>query len=769
MIPKRPFARTVLLVLLLLGAAQSRGQRMHCSDIPGGAAPRGFVENRGQAAGTDGRALPDIRYLASLRGVTLGFRRDGITAVWARNLRREASEANGSRTSRTQLYRMDMTLEGCNSAAELTAAEPEAGVSNFYLPQCAGGALGARSYRRLICREVYPRIDLVYEAGKDGIKYSFLVHPGGRPGDIRMRYDGAEGVTVRGDGGLRISVPGGGIDEQAPVSWLADGSPVAVRARVQDHSVRFDVPACDATQDLVIDPWATYYGGEVSETVTSAVCDGSGNVLFSGTTRSYLFPVHLGAQMQYGGGQDAFLVKLDIGGARAWATFYGGSSEEATVAAAADPYGNIVLAGSTMSVDLPLANPYQVSLQGAGDGFLARFASNGTRVWSTYLGGTGMDAFHDVALDGYGNVFLAGSSGSADFPLASGGFQSGNAGSTDALLCSMNLLGVLRWATYYGGTGNDLLVSVAVDGNGDVNALGRTASSNLPVSAHAFQTAKAGSTDAFVLKVSGAGSFAWATYFGGSAAEEVLGASLDADAHGNVYWTGRTLSTDFPVSAGALQTSKAAGWDAFVVKLDSAGGRAWATYYGGSADDYGYALGLDGNGGLVVCGSTQGGNFPIVNAWQNSFGGDADAWIARFNGSGYASWCTYYGGAEQEIAYCAAVDAGGAIAVGGSTQSTFPLLRPMQSTFAGFPLDGFLMVMNATGDMLPVELSAFSASLLGEAVTLRWRTESERNNAGFAVERADGDETADTKWERRGFTAGRGAQGIPGAHGMPGA
>ncbi|MBL0175120.1 MAG: hypothetical protein IPP94_07620 [Ignavibacteria bacterium] len=422
-----------VLLLCALGAADAAPSGSGAGCAPSGmrGKPAGFTENRGQLADTDGKPRRDIAYYATVQGVLLAFRADGVSAVWSRSSTGGVSEATGrtragsfpepaagtAPSPTATLYRMDMTLEGGSTRARLRPEGVLDGLSNYYLAHCPDGILGARSYATLVYENVYERIDLVYEVSSRGLKYSFLVHPGGRPSDIRMRYGGADRILPRGDGGLRVLVPGGGIEEERPTSWLDDGTPVDVRFRIVGDAVAFEAPAFDATRELVIDPWATYYGGDLAESVTDLTCDGNGALYFAGVTRSAAFPVHAGVQMQSGGFQDAFVGKFDLAGPRLWATFYGGDSEESATAVAADNAGNVVLGGTTLSANLPLASAFQSALQGSSDGFLVRLTSAGARVWASYVGGNNADIMRDVTVDAYASIFFTGSSGSTNFPL----------------------------------------------------------------------------------------------------------------------------------------------------------------------------------------------------------------------------------------------------------------------------------------------------------------------------------------------------------------
>ncbi|CUS96634.1 SBBP repeat-containing protein [Candidatus Kryptobacter tengchongensis] len=279
------------------------------------------------------------------------------------------------------------------------------------------------------------------------------------------------------------------------------------------------------------------------------------------------------------------------------------------------------------------------------------------------------------------------------------------------------------WATYYGGSFYDRGFSITTDGNGNVFLTGYTASStNFPLQdpgggAYYQGSYGGGGSDVFILKFNNSGVRQWATYYGGSDYEE--GRSIKVDGNGNVFVTGRTLSSDFPVynpdGDAYFQGTKSTNADAFILKFDNSGVRQWATYYGGSAEDEGTSIAIDANGNVFITGRTSGGTFPTYNpgggAYYQETGGSWDIFILKFNNSGQRLWATLYGGTNSEIftgeisdprdPYIA-VDNNGNIFVTGTTNSSnFPVYDPgggayFQEAGAG-EYDAFILKFSNSG------------------------------------------------------------------------
>lgn len=262
------------------------------------------------------------------------------------------------------------------------------------------------------------------------------------------------------------------------------------------------------------------------------------------------------------------------------------------------------------------------------------------------------------------------------------------------------------WVTYYGGNGGEYGCSVTNDPAGNVLLVGYTASPNFPTSVGAFQFAFGGGTgDAFVVKMDPAGNRLYATHIGGTLID--LGRGITCDNLGNTYITGRTVSTDFPVGAilGNVvhQNTQAGGstygTDAYLFKLDPAGMRLWATYYGGTKDEHGYDVTTDGSN-VYLYGETESANaIATVGSFQPAINGTAmDVFVAKFAANGALVWGTYIGGTNAEAANSGITcDATGAIYISGSTSSTnFPVLAGHQMANGGAN-DAFIFKFSPAG------------------------------------------------------------------------
>jgi hypothetical protein len=295
------------------------------------------------------------------------------------------------------------------------------------------------------------------------------------------------------------------------------------------------------------------------------------------------------------------------------------------------------------------------------------------------------------------------------------------------------------YSTYLGGSGSDYGYGIAVDSSGNAYVVGHTTNStNFPTQSPFQGTYGGGNYDAFVTRLNISGSaLEYSTYLGGSNWDEGFGIAVDSS--GNAYVTGRTYSTNFPTQNPYQGTHGGGGLDAFVTKLNSAGSAlSYSTYLGGSGDDGGFDIAVDSSGNAYVAGYTFSTNFPTQNPYQDSKGGDVDAFVTRLNISGSTlEYSTYLGGSSYDYGIGIAVDSSGNAYVVGHTASTnFPTQSPYQGTFGGGSYDAFIASFFSDGS-LPVELSLFTVTASEDGVTIRWRTETETNNLGFNIYRSD--------------------------------
>ncbi|MBN1447568.1 MAG: SBBP repeat-containing protein [Bacteroidetes bacterium] len=652
--------------------------------------------------------------------------------------------------------RLDMILDGSNPRVRIRAEEPLPGYANFYLPHCPDGITGVREYGRIVYENVYDNVDLELFSVNGRMKYNFVVRPGGRVSDIRMRYEGAEKLAISENGTLSVAAPLGKIDEAVPYTWAGkEGNEIASRFLRKGNTVSFEVAAYDVNQTLVIDPWATYFGGSAAEYVNGVATDGSGNVIITGYTYSVNIPVTAGAfQTVQAGSTDAFIVKYDASGSRLWSTYFGGSSGDYGHCITTAGNGDVIVAGATTSSNLPVtdATTYKGST-GWFDAFAVTFTSGGLLAWATYIGGTHRDLAYGVAIDGNGNIIIAGETASTDFPVTNSSTHAGGpplvVGTEDGFIMMYTAAGSVLWATYFGGYGRNAVTGVAIDSYGDVLIAGHTSSTVFPVTNSSVYAG--GDYDAFAAKLSGGGSVVWATYCGGGGTDRAHGVACDGN--GNVFITGETSSTNFPVTAGASQTTFAGIADAFLVKYAASGMVQWSTYCGGNGADLAMGCVTDGSGNFIITGYTISANFPVTNASHYAGGVGWDAFIVKYSSSGAITWASYYGGTSEDKAHGVAADIGGNMIITGETNSSnFPVTDA--SSNAG-SYDAFVVHFDAAG-AVPVELVSFRAEYITEeTILVEWTTASETNNFGFEVQRSY--DPGVGKWNTRGCVAGAGS------------
>ncbi len=223
--------------------------------------------------------------------------------------------------------------------------------------------------------------------------------------------------------------------------------------------------------------------------------------------------------------------------------------------------------------------------------------------------------------------------------------------------------------TYFGGLQTDYAYTAATDLFGGIYIAGQTNSTNNIATPGVHRTSNAGTEDAFLVKFNAEGDRVWATYFGGIGPEN--GYSIATDKQGNVYMTGETSISTNIATAGAHQMTNGGNIDAYLAKFSSTGVLLWATYYGGTAADYGRNVTVDNDGNVYLAGNTaSNNNIATAGAHQNTLGGSNDAFLAKFNSEGVRQWATYYGGTGTETGFSIDVDGTNNVYLTGLTAST---------------------------------------------------------------------------------------------------
>jgi hypothetical protein len=378
--------------------------------------------------------------------------------------------------------------------------------------------------------------------------------------------------------------------------------------------------------------YATYIGGGGDDRGAAIAVDSSGQAYVTGSTASANFPLAAAIRAGLAGSRTAFVLKLNaVGNTLLYSTYMGGSKWDTGNAIAVDGAGYAYIAGDTQSADFPVLNAVQSAIGGGMDAFFTKLTPAGGLSVSTYLGGAGDEHAGGVAVDGSGNVYLAGGTYSTNFPVVAP-IQGVNGGSQDAFVTKINPAGnSILYSTYLGGNGtgsSEQANAIAVDSSGNAYVTGVTNSSNFPVTSGAYQTAYSGMQDAFITKFNAAGNtLLYSTYLGGTSFDWATGIGLDSG--GNAYVAGYTSSGDFATVNG-VQGAFGGMYDAFVTELNATGnGVGFSTYFGGSGSDVANGIAVDGSGNIFVGGQTSSLNLPLQGPIQSSNNGGSTGWAAR--------------------------------------------------------------------------------------------------------------------------------------------
>jgi hypothetical protein len=650
-----------------------------------GKLPLAFEPNRGQAGA-------GVRFLARGSGYGLALTRTGAILALQKPVRPSPSRTNsrGRDTGRGRAAALGLRFVGANEGVRLVAGRPLPGKVNYLLGNDSSKWLtGIDTFGEVRYRGLYPGVDARFYGRQGRLEYDLVVAPGADPARIGLALRGARTLRLNPYGGLLVRLPDGILVQGRPQIYQTIAGrkePVAggyvLRGR---DRFGFRLGAYDKRRPLVIDPvlaYSSYLGGSDFDNGTGIAVDAAGAAYVTGETASMDFPTTPGAfDTSPNGGSDAFVAKVAPSGASlAYSTYLGGGRDigDRGFGIAVDAAGSAYVTGITFSADFPTTpGAFDTFLDGDNDGFVAKLAPSGASlVYSTYLGGSTFERSSGIAVDAGGSAYVAGGTGSADFPTTPGALDTSLGGGNDAFVAKLAASGAsLDYSTYLGGSDLDDGSGIAVDAAGAAYVTGTTFSADFPTTPGAFDASLGGFEDAYATKLAASGaSLVYSTYLGGSEGDDA--SSIAVDAAGSAYVTGDTDSADFPTTPDALDTSLDGFSDAFAAKLSASGASLlYSTYLGGSDSDDGFGIAVDAAGSAYVTGITFSADFPTTSgALDTSLGGFSDAFVAKVAASGGSLlYSTYLGGSKFDQGLGIAVDAAGSAYVTGITVSAdFP-------------------------------------------------------------------------------------------------
>lgn len=548
-----------------------------------------------------------------------------------------------------------MKLVGANPATRVTGLEELPGKSNYLLGNDPKQwRTDVAHYARVKYEAIYRGIDLIYYGKQQQLEYDFIVAPGAEPSAIKQVFAGTQSVAIDAEGELVLRTRAGEVRQRQPFIYQE----IAGRKRqvaggyvkTGKQQVGFAVGEYDPNLPLVIDPvliYSSYLGGSGQDSVKGIGIDGGGSAYVAGYPGSLNFPTTPGSfQTSASTPWDVFVTKFD-------------------------PTGSVL-------------------------------------IYSTYLGGSANDYLYGVAVDSAGSAYLNGSTRSLNFPTTPGVFDAVPDSALDAFVVKLSTSGSsLAYSTFLGGSASDEAFSIAIDGVGNAYVTGATTSLNFPTTAGvidvSFNSTLTSDEDAFAAKLNATGSaLTYSTYLGGS--QRDAGTGIVVDVLGNAYLVGSTLSSNFPRTFGAFDTTQNGSFDLFVLKLNStASGFYYSTFVGGSVDELGNGIAIDAAGYAYVTGCTYSSNYPTTAAaFDRVFNGPLDAFVTKLNQSGTGLvYSTYLGGTGVDIGLGIAVDnTGQAYMIGHSYSTTYPTTFGALDTSQNGGTDVVVTKLNVAGSGL---------------------------------------------------------------------
>ena len=438
-------------------------------------------------------------------------------------------------------------------------------------------AIDVKKFQDITYQNLYQGIDLkLYSGDNNGLKYDFIIAPEADATQIQLQYNGQNNISINKNGQLVISTSVNTLVEQKPYAFqLIDGKQKEVKCNFKliDNILSFDFPkGYDKTLPLIIDPaliFASYTGSTADNFGYTSTFDDDGNLYGGGVVYGVGYPTTLGAfQTIFNGGSiDIGITKFNpYGTTLIYSTYLGGAGNDYPHSLIVNHNNELLIFGTTRSLNFPTTASYDFTYNGASDIFVAKLSTNGdTLLASTYVGGSGDDGLNkgnplkfnyaddfrgEIVVDETDNVFVVSTTQSIDFPTTAGVFQSSFIlGDLNLNACIFKLspdLITLEWSSYFGGSMDDAAYSLQFDELGNILFTGGTKSWDLPVSATAIKPTLGGVMDGYITKItSDASTILACTYIGTDTLDQTFFVQLDTA--NNVYVLGQT-NGNYPIT-----------------------------------------------------------------------------------------------------------------------------------------------------------------------------------------------------------------------------
>ncbi|MBL1279261.1 MAG: HYR domain-containing protein [Fluviicola sp.] len=625
-----------------------------------------YQENKGQIVDTKGDVRPDVLFTAFSKGVRTYFKKGGISYVFEKHNGLPESPVyteNGEVTNEVdmeeqmknytvEMHRIDLNFIGANLNAEIVKENPTRAFDNFYLGHCK--VSNVQSFNKVTYRDIYPNIDMVLYTKEGGMKYDFIVHPGGNPNDIQIEVDGTDDYSINENGELYLGSHLGRIVEGKPYTFQSDLE-ITSSYTLNDGVLAFKVDNYNKNEDLIIDPtreWGTYYtagGGGVTWNWGYSVSSNANGAFMVINTSTSTYPVSAGVfDPTYNGSRDLRIAHFNTAGALIWGTYIGGSGGEAYPSIAANN-NQLVISCATSSGNYPFVSGFDATPNGSWDFALSKFNStNGSIVWSTYYGGSGVDWYSTaVDINTAGEVaFVGGYTTSNNIPLVSP-FDAVNNG-RELVIAKFSNGGGLMWSSYL--AGNCGLVKGVSDGgvefspNGNIAVLTLTSGNCFTGTAGVFDPTYNGNMDYFLFNIAGNGSGVnYGTWIGngnrdGLTPDNARTLSAMAVCSDNSVIIGGTNfdngNVSWAATPGSYSTANGPTRASYVIKFNTLGQRVWGTTWTGSNQVWMNDIAVDEADNVFIMTSVPSASLPVTVDNHQTYAGNWDKHIGQLSADG---------------------------------------------------------------------------------------------------------------------------------------
>ncbi len=641
----------------------------------------GFAENKGQIIDQKGNPNPNVKFLLNSRGLNVQLRNNGFSYDVYETKKVPMTEADLRKRKNLNLdlkrnedlpdysletvnHRVDIDFEDSNVGVVLEASGKSKDYDNYYtLKHAPEGVLMVHQFEKVTYKNLYPNVDVVFFVPADSTKvveYNFIVRPGGKVGDIKMKFNGVKTALV--DSKIKMETRFGVMEETLPLSWTEAGgarNEVTVGyKKISKNVYGFDFDESQVSgKTVVIDPvpvrlWGTYYGGTGNEFIFDMTTDNVNNVYISGRTSSL---TNIATSGVYQSAiivpfENYFIAKFNSDGVRAWGTY----SLFSPSVIALDSNLNLYYSGEVLyHNNLATPGAYQSIKSSYKDTFLVKLTSSGVLEWATYYGGTDDENIGSISIDFTNNIYLVGSTKSPAVFSSAGSHQENLNGGYDGFIAKFNPLGQRLWGTYYGSSAADGLYSSVISDDGYLYIVGlggASISNNITTLGSYLPSLGSGIGGGFILKFTLDGERVWGSYIG------ILQTPKKCEIKDTtLYILGQTTATTGVSTPGTFlqnpvilpNSSLFGATNSFMIAFDvQSEQKNWGTYYYERIRDFAvndsHEIYLSGDTHLTSGITTPDGYLPIKNNYVKTY-------LVKFNNLGQRIWGTYYGGefAEQ--------------------------------------------------------------------------------------------------------------------------